>query len=216
MSLTEQTKHLKQYFSDEQLSALTDTEKIILFDEFSNTQLREIAHSTPEEIKAILSSANDRETARRFSYIHPEEVADLMPWYLGQADEVEELHCTNTKAHKKSSLIGLVIKHKTLNSNDANTFRHHEGRFVVPVGPSLMSYRPRLDEIMGFQCACGNDTLWSKIEVDNIPQDHIMSALAQDDIIRVKHQMNVTSYVPKVEKTKLGYKLETFELRKVQ
>lgn len=63
---------------------------------------------------------------------------------------------------------------------------------------------------------CGNDTRWSQIEIDNVPESHVMTSVTKDDRIKVKQEMDATNYAPDVKETKRGKKVESFELRKVK
>lgn len=63
---------------------------------------------------------------------------------------------------------------------------------------------------------CGNNTLWAQIELNNVPDSHIMTSVTKDDRIKVKQEMNATDYAPDVKETKTGKSIETFELRKVK
>lgn len=63
---------------------------------------------------------------------------------------------------------------------------------------------------------CDNDTRWAQIELDNIPETHVMTSVTKDDRIKVKQEMDATNYAPDVKNTKSGKTVETFELRKVQ
>lgn len=63
---------------------------------------------------------------------------------------------------------------------------------------------------------CDNDTRWAEIEIANVPEDHVMTSVTKEDIVKVKQEMNVTNYEPDVKKTKRGYKVESFELREVK
>jgi len=63
---------------------------------------------------------------------------------------------------------------------------------------------------------CDNYTLWSEVETNNIPEDHVMTSITKEDRIKVKQDMNATNYEPDVKETKRGKTIETFELRKVK
>lgn len=63
---------------------------------------------------------------------------------------------------------------------------------------------------------CGNDTRWAQIELDNVPEAHVMTSVTKEDRIKVKQEMNATNYAPDVKKTKRGKTVESFELRKVK
>jgi hypothetical protein len=63
---------------------------------------------------------------------------------------------------------------------------------------------------------CGNDTRWSQIELDNVPESHVMTSITKEDMIKVKQEMDATNYVPDVKENKRGKTIESFELRKVK
>jgi hypothetical protein len=63
---------------------------------------------------------------------------------------------------------------------------------------------------------CGNYTLWSQIELDNIPEAHVMTSLSKEDRIKVKQEMDASGYAPETTENKHGRTVESFELRKVK
>lgn len=63
---------------------------------------------------------------------------------------------------------------------------------------------------------CGNYNLWAQIELDNIPEAHVMTSVTKEDRIKVKQEMNAADYAPDVKETKQGRTVESFELRKVK
>jgi len=278
MTLSKRDAHLKDYFSADQLKGLDEAEKTVLYEEFSNSQLKVLASQEMGTIHTQLKRYLTAENHRRLSQIQPEEYELLKPWYLETCHTVDEIICS-----KCGVLLGLEVD--TID-DEMNPY-HHEGKFVVAVGNKLMSYRPRLDGVMGYQCGniietkyksawdkygedfaqfqkdearakeqhedailkynnlsekkrekteqpvyegpvtpekpegepyeeCTNDTRWAQIEIDNVPQDHVMTSITKEDRIKVKQEMNATNYAPDVKTTKRGKKVESFELRKVK
>ncbi len=63
---------------------------------------------------------------------------------------------------------------------------------------------------------CDNNTLWAQIELDNVPESHVMTSITKEDRIKVKQDMDAQDYAPDVKETKRGKTVETFELRKVK
>lgn len=279
MTLSKRDSHLKDYFAPDVFKQLDEAEKAVLYEEFSNNDLRVLASQDIQTIHGRLASHLQNEFKRRLSHIQPEEYEVLKPWYIENCHTVDELYCT-----KCGALLGLELD----TIDDTMNEFHHEGKFVVPIGDKLMAYRPRLDGIMGFQCGniietkykpdwdkyivdldkyetatvknqadyesaiatyealpkkkretverptrakdpevpkqpehppieeCGNDTRWAQIEIDNVPEAHVMTSITKEDRIKVKQEINATDYTPDVKETKSGKTVETFELRKVK
>lgn len=279
MTLSKRDAHLKEFFSAEIFKQLDEAEKTVLYEEFANSELRLLASQPIETIHMRLATHLAEEFKRRLTHIQPEEYEILKPWYLENSHTLDEIYCS-----KCGAFLGIEID--TID-DDINPY-HHEGKFVVPVGDKLMSYRPRLDGTMGYQCGnvleteykkawdaypdlvqkandnyneeltkyneavdkydnlsskkkqkaeyptdvptlelpaepegppyleCGNDTRWAQIEIDNVPEDHVMTSVTKEDRIKVKQEMNATNYSPDVHETKKGKTIETFELRKVK
>lgn len=210
-------ERLAKYIGEGILKELDSGELTVLNDYFSNVELQQLSGQPLEVVKSSIQRFAQNELERRMTYIHPAEYPSILDWYKTMATEIYEIHCTDTEQHKDGTLIGIEI---TLKQGEPNP-RHIDGRYVIPVGDNLMASRPRLDGVMGYECRCkmGNggksDTRWSDIEKELILRDHIMTSLTNEDIMTVKHELNVRNHVPNVKKTKLGYKIETFEIRKV-
>jgi len=279
MDIKARDKQLSQFFDKDIMAELDEAQKTVLYEEFANSELRVLASQGVETIKAQASLRTNAEIERRMTHIRAEEYPLLKEWYLSISKTVHEIICS-----KCGALLGIEI-----DTIDDNMNPHHlEGKFVIPVGENMYAYRPRLDGIMGYQCAntvksetfddwekfkidmekfherakeaqedynakveaynklseeeqadaqvpvndftelpptppeippmvpCGNDTRWAQIEIDNIPEEHIMTSLTKDDIVKVKQDMNVQNYEPDTHKTKKGYTAEGFELREVK
>jgi len=302
-------QHLAEYFSEDILKQLDEAEKNVLYDEFSNSELRLLSGQELDVVRGHAAKHLEAEFSRRFNAIKEDEYPLLKEWYLSVSNSVHEIICS-----KCGALLGIEIDTK----DDSINPNHIEGKFVVAIGDKMFSYRPRLDGVMGYQCAnvvdvtedvknealaereaamkarrpkieaeilerrkeefkeqydrnvrsfiddeefpkiktekqaakmfmatpptkeniqeavdinlalefpepifadkvyCGNDTRWSQIEIDNIPEDHIMTSLTESDIVKVKQEMNISNYEPDVQQTKKGYKVESFELREVK
>lgn len=305
MDIKTRDKRLAAIFDKDIMKQLDEAEKNVLGEEFSNSELRILASQDIKAIHSRLSNHLAAEYQRRLTQIQPEEYELLKDWYLENSHSLDEIICSHCGV-----LLGIEID--TIDDN-MNPY-HHEGKFIVPIGDKLMSYRPRLDGIMGYQCGnsitvseeekekilsdlevekenrrnelkkeitdrrkqefdqaveniindsqfpkldtrnkviknmnfkssteedidnaveialeqefggviiveeipCNNDTRWGQIEIDNIPEDHVMTSITKEDRIRVKQQMDATNYSPDVTETDSGKTVETFELRKVK
>lgn len=278
MDIKSRDKRLAAIFSKKLLSQLDEAEKNVLSEEFSNSEMKLLADQDIEVIHNRLTNYLAAEHERRLTQIQPEEYELLKDWYLSNAVTLDEIICS-----KCGVLLGIEIDTIDDNMNP----HHHEGKFVVPIGQVLMSYRPRTDGVMGYQCGniveteykqewdeypnklakaqekyedemakytlavekfealsekkkektefptapepeiigepegpayveCNNDTRWGQIEIDNIPEDHVMTSITKEDRIKVKQQMDATNYIPDVTETDSGKTVETFELRKVK
>lgn len=302
-------EHLATLLPAEVLKELDDAERNVLYDEFSNADTRNLGSQGIEVLRRRISGNLKSEYQRRLSHISASEYKTLKPWYEEVCKSVEEIYCLKCGALE-------AIQVDTI--DDSMNEHHHEGKFVVAIGDALMSYRPRLDGVMGFLCGniipvpeelkeqaqkeyderkearraalikdlserlpasfeerkpdmlqsivdepllpkiktkaqaekylklqkpskkdiehsvnvvisaefpelefndvmeCGNNTLWSQIELDTIPQEHGLTTIPKEDIVKLKQKMDETSYSPDMEETKSGLRVETFELRKVK
>lgn len=182
MDIKLRDERLKQFFSEDILGQLDEAEKNVLSEEFSNNDLRVLSSQPLETVKARVSKSTSAEYQRRLQFIQPEEYHILKEWYLEVCKSVEELYCT-----KCGVLLGLEVD--TIDDNmNAN---HHEGKFIVQVGPALMAYRPRLDGVMGYQCGNVYENpdpkvrkAWAKFESDKKEKD----ATFQADIQRFEEE----------------------------
>ena len=65
------------------------------------------------------------------------------------------------------------------------------GKYIIPIGDKLMSHRVRLDEaptgerMVGYQCACGNDTRIAAVERGVVPIGNTQTTLSPFE----KHQI---------------------------
>jgi predicted GH43/DUF377 family glycosyl hydrolase len=92
---------------------------------------------------------------------------EMIDFYKGRFDHVDVVVCSKCKEQLALELMG--GDPMGLSFNDV-------GKIVVPLSDKLISHRVRLDEaptgepMMGYQCACGNDTRISKIEEEYLPE----------------------------------------------
>lgn len=207
MKRTDINKQLAQYFTDEQLEPFDDFAREILLDTSSAYELRNLKNATSADIEAAIQEHLGREVLRRLAEIHEDELEAMLQWYSINASSVETIHCPED---------GLIALKVDMTAPELKNKHTTEGTFVVGIVGKLLSYRQRLDGIIGYQCICGNDNMWSKIETDNIPHSHRMSVLTPDDMFAVQAQIAATKYVPNVKKLKLGYAIDKFEHRKVK
>ena len=93
--------------------------------------------------------------------------SEMIDYYKGHFDRVDVVVCGKCKEQLALELMG--GDPMGLSYNDV-------GKIVVPLSDKLISHRVRLDEaptgepMMGYQCACGNDTRISKIEEEYLPE----------------------------------------------
>lgn len=160
MDVKARDTRLEQFFTKDKIKQLDEAEKNALSEEYSNSELRLISSLTLDQIKSRVSRTITSEFQRRLSFIQPEEYPLLKDWYIENCHTVEEIWCT-----KCNTLIGLEVD----TIDDTMNKHHHEGKFILNIGNSLMAYRPRLDGVMGYQC--GNMIVnekakgeWSKFE----------------------------------------------------
>lgn len=143
MDIKSRDKRLAAIFSKDILSQLDDAEKNVLGEEFSNSELKILATQEIEVIHNRLKNHLESEFQRRLTQIQPEEYEVLKDWYIENSHTLDEIICG-----KCGVLLGIEID----TIDDTMNPYHHEGKFVVPIGDKLMSYRPRMDGLMGYQC----------------------------------------------------------------
>lgn len=211
MKRTDINKRLAEYFSDDQLEGIDDLSREVLLDTTSAFELRQLAATSTDTIKATIQEHLSREILRRLAEIHEDELPTMLDWYNQNADMVETIHCPD-KSHK-TDIVALKVNIANPEFNNTHT---NDGVFVVGIVGKLLSYRQRLDGVVGFQCICGNDNMWSKVENDNISKEHKHSVLTPDDMFRVRQAVEQSNYQPAVKKLKLGYAIDSFEHRKVK
>lgn len=161
MSISKRDEHLKTLLPAEVFKELDEAEKTVLYEDFSNTDVRMLGAEGLEVIRRRVAVNLKSEFTRRLSQIQPEEYEVLKPWYLENCKTVEELYCT-----KCGALLGLEVDTIDDNMNES----HHEGKFVIAIGDKLMSYRPRLDGVMGY--LCGNVTKLPAETRDKVISEH--------------------------------------------
>ena len=96
------------------------------------------------------------------------------------------------------------------------------GEYVISIGDKLLSHRVRLDEaptgerMMGYQCACGNDTRIAEVEKGLVPVGSMQTSLSPFE----KHQ--IRQEIQKDRKYKPGFKkqgnvkhFETFQVERI-
>lgn len=135
---------LGQILSPEVVAQLDEAEKNVLFEEFANSELRVLASQPIETIKAQAGLRTTAENQRRMTHIQPEEYPIFKDWYLSISNSLHEIICS-----KCGALLGIELETK----DDSMNSHHHQGKFVIPVGQNMYAYRPRLDGVMGYQCA---------------------------------------------------------------
>ena len=104
--------------------------------------------------------------------------ATMIAFYKKHFRLVHALHCGKCK-----NTIAIELSDPL--SNDLLGLKPNaKGIIVLPVDEKLLSHRIRLDGMIGYQCACGNDTRASEIEERNSPMGdflpHEMSAIHEE------------------------------------
>jgi hypothetical protein len=97
-------------------------------------------------------------------HIEQSEIDEHLQWYKDNFEHVDTVHCS-----KCDSLLALEV------SGGHGVQLDRRGVAVIPIGSKLLSSRVRLDEsaggpMMGYQCACGNDTRLSAAEKHHKPK----------------------------------------------
>jgi|JI10StandDraft_1071094.scaffolds.fasta_scaffold30921_3 hypothetical protein len=243
MNRTENTQkiiddRLSQYLSSEVIAELSNDEIEIANDSLSNLQLRQLAGAAASVIKNMVKQWTVQVERRKLTQIQPDELDEMMAWYMENCSEIEEVIDPET-----NEVIALEVKHKEYDSRvyfrKANY--HWDGRFIIAIGSRLLGFRTRLDDVMGYQSGSmkknperasilkkdksadvpefirsETDSRAAQPELDVIPEDHLWSSLTTNDIIKVKAHMNETNYEKPVTKIKGGYQVDKFILRKVK
>lgn len=200
--------HLHQYLDPEQVEPLDPLVKEVLADHFSPASLRSLKGASPATIQAAVQEPMGREILRRLAEIHESEIDTMIAWYQENAKAVSTIHCP------KDGIIALRVDLGNPDLVNKHT-AHLDGAFYVGVVGKLLSYRPRLDGEVGFQCICGNNNLWTKLELEHIPTSHVNSVLTPEDLFAVKMAIEHNKYQPNIKKTKLGYTIDNFEHKRV-
>jgi len=139
---------LEQFLGKDKLSKLTASEQITLSEYFSTNELRQLATMDVAAIQERLQRIRTQEEVRKLREVQREELPELMTFYEEVSEEISEIYCS-----KCGVLLALELKHKQFDANHFfRNYVHPEGKFTVAVGPELLAYRARTDEVMGYEC----------------------------------------------------------------
>lgn len=99
----------------------------------------------------------------------PAEIARMVDFYAAQNAEVYLLHCLNCKL-----VIGVEV-----GSHKADALNTDRGRGFYNYRDRTLSVRQRLDShpggrMIGYQCACGNNTTLAAVERGEVPQTTVL------------------------------------------
>lgn len=129
---------------------------------------------------------------------------DILQFYLDNYSEVYQLICDGCKEV-------LALEIVDLSRPNPN---HHQARQVVPLTPKLKSSRPRLDGAMGYQCDCGNDTRWAKIEWEAVR--HGGAELPPHEVAKIKDYIAQRNHHPDIRLKGKDVITETFRVRRIK
>lgn len=142
------------------------------------------------------------------------DIEPMLEFYKKHYSSVEVLQCSKCNEYLAVEVAG----------GDGMGMTPNEiGKFVIPVGNKLLSYRVRLDEnqegerMIGYQCACGNDTRLSKAEIGIVPAGLHQVTLNpfEKDQIRQQIRMN-KKYKAKFRRDGMTKHYDTFALERVK
>lgn len=142
------------------------------------------------------------------------DLEEMLQFYKNTFQSVELVKCDKCKNYLAFELSG----------GDGMGMQANElGKFVVPIGDKLLSYRVRLDEaptgerMMGYQCACGNDTRVSDVERGKVPVGLNRVSLSPFEKHKIAEDIRSDSkYKPKFKKSGDKKTFETFSVERIQ
>lgn len=100
------------------------------------------------------------------SHTNEADVEQMLAFYKQNFTTVDLVTCDNCNSFLAFELTG---------PNGMGMAPNEVGKYIVPIGNKLESHRVRLDEaptgerMVGYQCACGNDTRVASIEEGVVP-----------------------------------------------
>lgn len=159
-----------------------------------------------------------------------EVLASKTPELTSTAQEVLDFYLKDKKYTKvqivRCNRCGSDLCLEILNPAQVGTFfgQHHEGMQRVVLGSSgpLLSSRKRLDGLMGYRCACGNNTIIAEIEKGIVPQVkapvmHIPTIEPHHEAM-IKLQMSKNGHKPDLEVLENGkfIRHETFTVERLK
>lgn len=130
--------------------------------------------------------------------------------------EVERI---NEKNDKKLQAAAEKYFAKVNKEEQAYRKKHPEWEDLKDFVPSEFQ-QPKLDEYPEPPVLEGapepTDSRWSDIEIELIPEEHVMSSLSSSDIVKVRKHIEDNGIKKPVRKIKEGYKVDKFILKKVK
>lgn len=157
-------------------------------------------------------------------------LANKRPELTSTAQEVIDFYKNDkqyTKVHiVRCNMCGADLCLEVLNPAQTGMYfgQHHEGMRRVVLGTSgpLLSSRKRLDGLMGYRCACGNNTIIAEIEKGIVPQVkapvmHIPTIEPHHEAM-IKLQMSKGHHKPDIEVSDDGkfIRHETFTAERIK
>lgn len=142
------------------------------------------------------------------------DIEPMLEFYKSHFATVELVRCDKCKEFLAFELSG----------GDGMGMQPNEiGKFVVAIGDQLLSHRARLDEaptgerMMGYQCACGNDTRVADIERGKVPVGLNQVSLSPFEKHRISEAIKSDKkHKPKFKKVGNKKHFETFSVERIQ
>ena len=142
------------------------------------------------------------------------DIEEMLHFYKATFQSVEVVRCDKCKEYIAVELFG----------GEGMGMQPNElGKFVVPVGDKLLSHRVRLDEaptgehMVGYQCACGNDTRIAEIERGKVPVGLNQVALSPFERFKITEDIRQdTSYTADFSKRGNKKKFESFSVERME
>ncbi len=142
---------------------------------------------------------------------------EMLEFYKGQFERVDIVICSKCKEELAVELMG----------GDPMGMSFNEvGKIVVPISQKLISHRVRLDEaptgepMIGYQCACGNDTRISTVEEEYLPETKANKGpTTLDPFTKQKLRDSIRlrrDYKPKFRKSGNAKHFETFKVERIK
>lgn len=127
--------------------------------------------------------------------LEPTDHQSVLDYYLENYGEVHIVSCDKCKNDLALEIRGEVFGQSSYKVNEA-------GYTVLPFGDQLLASRVRTDEhtpgirMMGYQCACGNDTRGSAIEEELSPTGSFLP----HEVAAIKNKYRTSGYKPKFKR----------------
>ena len=118
--------------------------------------------------------------------IHKDQIAEMLSFYKKHFDSVELVKCTECDSELAFECAG---------GAGMGMAQNELGKYVIPIGDQLMAHRVRLDQnedgerMVGYQCACGNDSKLSAVEREVVPVGKTLVHLTPFEKHRIMEQI---------------------------